>query len=254
MIDFLFVAWRTRDPNHPGWGPVGRLEFDGVLYRFFYTQGAKTLSGFEPFAGMDDLNEVYTSEEIPPLFKNRLLSEKRPEYEAYLTWGGFDYRNPPDPLTLLAVTEGRRQTDAVEVFPCPSPDAEGCYFNRFFLHGIRWAEPAGRTYIEGRMQAGEELLLIPEPTNAHDPNAVAIYPQGESVRIGYAPRYLAHDIDALLGQCDDGFVKLTVSRINSNAPLQQRVLCQLRGCWPEGFEPCKSEAFLPLLSGVVVDC
>ena len=53
----LFVAWRSGE--EAGWGPVGRLEFDGKLYRFCYVRGARTLSGFRAFPGMDDLEQVY---------------------------------------------------------------------------------------------------------------------------------------------------------------------------------------------------
>ena len=98
MKQALFVAWRTRDPENPGWGPVGRLEFEEGVYRYFYTEGAQSLSGFGPFSQMSNLNEVYESIELFPLFSNRLLSKNRPEYEAYLSWGGFEHDNPPDPI------------------------------------------------------------------------------------------------------------------------------------------------------------
>lgn len=249
----LFVAWRTRDPENPGWGPVGRLEFDGEFYRFFYTRGALSLPGFKAFPEMDNLDEVYESTELFPLFANRLLSKSRPEYDAYLRWSGFDHNDPPDPLLILGVSEGQRQTDAIEVFPCPLPDGDGCYLNRFFLHGIRWVEEEGREHVE-HLQAGELLRLAPEPTNKVDPQAVAIYPQSDGPRIGYAPRYLAHDIHTLLGWCDPELVRLAVERVNKDAPLQQRVLCRMQACWPEDFEPCKTEAFEPIPSGVSADC
>ena len=137
MTTALFVAWRGGQP-HRGWGPVGRLEHDGGVYRFCYTQGARTLRGFQPFPQMGDLEQVYESEELFPLFANRLLSPNRPEYEAYLRWGGFEPGTQPDPIAILGVTEGKRETDSIEVFPCPAPDADGCYLNKFFLHGLRW--------------------------------------------------------------------------------------------------------------------
>jgi hypothetical protein len=118
-----FVAWRP-STTHSGWRPVGRLQHDGGLYRFWYTSGARK-PGFRPFPGMDSLQQVYESEELFPLFANRLLSESRPEYEEYLRWSGFDPSSPPDPIIVLGVTEGIRQTDAVEVFPCPMPDTDG---------------------------------------------------------------------------------------------------------------------------------
>ena len=35
----LFLAWQ--DPTTRAWLPVGRLTFDGKMYTFAYTQGAK---------------------------------------------------------------------------------------------------------------------------------------------------------------------------------------------------------------------
>jgi hypothetical protein len=112
-MNSLFVAWRPPMPNQTGWRPVGRLEHDSGLYRFWYTQGAHKPS-FRPFAQMEQLERVYESDDLFPLFANRLLPESRPEYEAYLRWSGFDIDNSPDPILVLGVTEGIRQTDAVD--------------------------------------------------------------------------------------------------------------------------------------------
>ena len=142
---------------------------------------------------MEPLDQVYESDELFPLFANRLLSKSRPEYEAYLRWSGFDIDNPPDPILVLGVTEGIRQTDAVEVFPCPVPDAEGCYFNNFLLHGIRWLSKAAVERI-GELEEGERLKLMLDLQNEHDPQAVAVRTETERMQIGYVPRYLAHDV------------------------------------------------------------
>src|SRR5437773_607881 len=105
MTNILFVAWRSPEPTGARWGPVGRLEHGPGGYRFVYTRGARMLRGFQPFPEMPRLDAVYESDELFPLFANRLLSQSRPEYHAYLTWGGFDPNNPPDPIALLGVTE-----------------------------------------------------------------------------------------------------------------------------------------------------
>ncbi len=88
MHNALFVAWRFTTPDGGRWGPIGRLEYTGAGYRFVYTQGARKLPGFVPFPEMPDLDAVCESDELFPLFANRLLARSRPEYEAYLAWGG----------------------------------------------------------------------------------------------------------------------------------------------------------------------
>jgi hypothetical protein len=253
MANALLVAWRSGTPER-GWQPVGRLEHEGGVYRFVYTHGARKLPDFQPFPQMENLEEVYESEELFPVFENRLLSKSRPEYEAYLKWGGFDPNNPPDPISILGVTEGRRQTDSIEMFPCPSPDSFGCYVNKFFLHGLRWM-PAQAQERLNQLQSGEELYLVPDVFNPSDPQAVALRPaKGERFMIGYVPRYLARDVWKLLQQCCPEYIKVLVERVNKDAPLQQRLLCRMNACWPADFRPCDGEEFRPIPEHVAVNC
>jgi len=202
---------------------------------------------------MEHLDQIYESVELFPLFANRLLSESRPEYEAFMRWSGFDSDTPPDPIIVLGVTEGIRQTDAVEVFPCPVPDADGCYLNKFFLHGIRWLPEAAveRTW---KLYEGERIKLMLDLQNEHDPQAVAVRTETERMQIGYVPRYLAHDVWQLVQQCDINFIELQVARLNRDAPLQNRVLCRMHACWPDGFRPCSGEDFAPIPAGVPANC
>ena len=253
-MNALLVASRTGGPDKGGWGPVGRLEYADGGYRFFYTKGAKSLEGFRPFHGMDDLTTIFESDDLFPIFKNRLLPESRPEYEAYLRWSGFDADNPPDPISILGVTEGIRQTDSIELFPCPVPDLDGCYINKFFLHGLRWMPEAAKARIS-ELKEGDQLFLMGDFCNVVDPGAVALR-TGEDDRflIGYVPRYLANDVWKLIGQCEPDFIQVFVHRINRDAPMQQRLLCRMHACWPEGFEPCDDESFAPIPEGASARC
>ncbi len=231
----------------PHWGPVGRLdafrERSGkTSYRFCYTQGAKSTEGFRPFDGMPDLEAVYHSAELFPMLVNRLLPKSRPEYADFLRWNGFDPADPPEPLLLLQRSEGIKKTDAIEVFPCPVPDNQGCYLNYFFVHGMRFHLATDEANaVVAQLHAGDRLHLRCEPSNPVDPMAVAI--DAGKTPIGYAPRYLAHDLTRLLRECPSGSVNLFVQRLNPNAPFQQRLLCRLHGCWPADFKPCSGPEF-----------
>ncbi len=253
MNTAVFIAWRGGSPERGEWSPVAKLDRVDGEYRFAYTRGACTLPGFHAFPGMLDLEEIYRSETLFPLFANRLLSRSRPEYEAWLTWGGFDPQRPPEPLALLSVTEGIRQTDAVEVFPCPVPDGtDGKYRTHFFLHGLRHASPQAQARL-ATLHAGAELSIELEDDNAHDPHALAVWVDGnERLRLGYVPRYLARDARTLARQVGVDAIDLRVMRNNLGAPLQMRLLCSLTAPWPPEFDPCSGIEFQPIVDDVAL--
>ena len=191
---------------------------------------------------MTDLEAVYHSETLFPLLLNRLLPKSRPEYADFLRWNDFSPADPPEPLVLLQRSEGIKKTDAVEVFPCPVPDNQGCYLNYFFVHGMRYQldrDEAVRAVAQ--MHPGDRLRLRCEPDNPADPFAVAIDVGG--THVGYAPRYLAYDLTRLMRDCPSGTVNLLVQKVNVDAPFQQRLLCRFQGCWPADFRPCSGPGF-----------
>lgn len=253
MKTALYVAWRNQVELHQGWGPVGRLELEDGVYRFFYTKGATTLEGFNPFPEMPSLDNVYESNELFPLFANRLLGEQRPEYDQFLKWGGFSPNSQPDPILILGVTEGKKATDSVEVFPCPMPDVEGCYFNKFFVHGLRWMSDHVLKRIAS-LEPNEKLYMMLDLQNEYDTNAVAIRTDTDRATLGYVPRYLAAEVWELFRSCKVSFVELFVEQVNHDAPLQQRLLCRMHACWPDGFEPCSGDDFQPIRTDVSASC
>jgi hypothetical protein len=253
-MNTLFVASRSPDPAKGGWSPIGRLQFDRGVYRFVYTLGAKTAHGFVPFNGMEQLDEIYESDDLFPIFANRLLPKSRPEYDAFLRWSGFDPANPPDPISILGVTEGIRRTDLIELFPCPVPDHQGCYLNKFFMHGLRYMPESARARVQA-LRDNEPLLPMLDIHNSADANAVALRTlEGDRVMLGYVPRYLAHDMWKLFQECSPDFIRMFAHRVNKDAPLQQRLLCRMTSCWPEGFQPCSGEEFQPIPRAVPEIC
>lgn len=251
MSRSLFVACRCGDNGTGEWGPVGRLDRIEDGYRFVYTKGAQELQGFTPFPGMRELDAVYESETLFPQFANRLLSPSRPEYVSSLVWSGFDPDQPPDPIALLGVTEGLRTTDSLELFPCPEPDPLGRYVCKFFLHGVRWMAAAAIERINN-LESNERLGIMLEVNNTYDPYAVAVRTMDTAGRflIGYIPRYLARDVRDLCPNGKTDAVILSVDKLNTEAPMQQRVLCTLTAEWKSGFSPCSGEEFQPIVEAM----
>jgi hypothetical protein len=242
VMKVVYLAWR--DPKNRSWFPVGQLSFDGQVYRFVYTKGAKQSPNFIPFARMEDLATIYESDELFPLFANRVLSRKRPEYQDFLRW--LNVRpEEDDPLTLLSRTGGIRETDLLAVFPCPEKEADKKYRIQFFSHALRYLLPEAIPRIH-QLSAGEQLYLVPDPQNLHDPYAVALRTDDPVTLVGYCPRYLAEDFLLLLKESGPENTKVVVERVNPDAPIQLRLLCSMASNWPENFRPCSGELYEPL--------
>ncbi|ETD64805.1 hypothetical protein Q458_04875, partial [Escherichia coli ATCC BAA-2209] len=83
----VYVAWQS--PDSRDWHVIGNLQNKGTYYSFNYTRGVENLGKFTPFSGMEDLYKTYISEDLFPLFKNRLLSSRRPEFPYFIQWLGL---------------------------------------------------------------------------------------------------------------------------------------------------------------------
>jgi hypothetical protein len=237
----LYVAWQ--DPKDRQWIPVGRLSCDGDVYRFVYTKGAQQSPNFLPFGGMLDLTTVYESQELFPLFANRLLAKTRPEYPRFLDWVDVE-QGHDDPLVLLARIGGMRETDSLAIFPCPAPQPDGTYLMHFFCHGIRYLPPHAIETID-KCSPGDRLLLMPDPQNPFDRYALALRTASAAMIVGYCPRYLSRDFLTVL-EADPAQTHVVVERVSRDAPIQLRLFCRMTAPWPAQFQPCSEESYLPL--------
>ena len=246
----LFLAWQ--DPTRRRWYPIGRLTSTaGELYTFAYTKGAEEArqgAGFQPLASFPELSTAYVSEQLFPLFANRLLTQARPEYQEYLEWLSVP-ASERDPVAILARSGGRKVTDSLEVFPCPERNANGDYYIHFLLHGLSHT-PETSVERASRLNLGEQLLVMRDFQNPKDPDALALR-TAETVErdiyiVGYIPRYLRGDILKLIQL--KAMPQIFVERVNpSPAPVQFRVLCRAIMPWPEGFEPFSGSEYEPLV-------
>jgi hypothetical protein len=245
-MNTVYLAWRQPDQR---WWPVGRLSRDGSEYVFAYTRGVHSAveAGFRAIPGFPDLGEVYVSRELFPLFGNRVPPRSRPDYGNFVEWldlGSVE----ADPMGMLARSGGRRETDMFEVFPAPVRGPGNRYQSAFFVHGLRHrgseAEEEAR-----RLNAGDPLVLQRDPQNPHDPNAHRVLTTQRGVHLGFVPRYLCTDIQALREASDAQGVDVRVRRINASpAPAQFRVLCSLSAAWPPEFRPLADPDFEPIHS------
>lgn len=243
----LFLAWQA--PSDRAWFPVGRLEADTEqsVYRFCYTRGAsdaKTV-GFHPIASFPALDECYESSELFPTFKNRVLGRQRRNFASYLESLALD---TADPIEILSVSGGERQTDSFEVFPKIERADDGSFRCRFFLHGLRHMSPTARDRAE-RLVEDELLGVSIELKNPRYGLAIQLTSQDYEF-LGWTPRYIVNDILNAINRAHD--ISAKVVKINSTeVPQNRRVLVELSGVFPEGYEPMTDGMFLPIAKHVI---
>lgn len=237
----LFLAWQA--PNR-AWFPVGRLDADASRhdYRFAYTKGARQAAsevGFKPLPSFPEFDRVYESSELFPLFQNRVLDPGRKDFASYLA--SLDLSpTTNDPVEILAVSGGPRETDSLEVFPRIEPRPDGAFACRFFLHGWRHMPQAVQMRALA-LKPGEELGISLELTNPVVPAAIQVTTR-EYEFVGWTPRYLVPDLLQAISAMPH--LAARVVRVNAaDVPAHRRVLVELSGTLPRGFEPMSSAPF-----------
>ena len=229
---------------------MGRLDADlrRPLFRFRHVKGAeraRETGGFDLVPGFGDLQGDYTSPVLFPVFRNRVMSPRRPDFEDYVKGLALDPAVDPavDPTSLLVVDGGRRVTDFFEVFPKLVKGADGRFVCRFFVHGFGHTNAAARERMES-LEPGERLHVALDLTNPTKHAAVQIQTL-DYFMIGWSPRYIAYDLVMAMAE-SRGEYEARVVRLNPVPhPSSQRVLVEMRSRW-EKHEPMSSEDFEPL--------
>lgn len=245
-METLFLAWQ--DPKKKKLFPIGRLISLDKYYQFNYTKGAliaKKESYFHELASFPSLEKVYISEELFPVFSNRLLPRSRPEYKNYLKWMSI-VQGEDNPMLLLARSGGKRVTDNLQVFSSPQLDENGNYFVHFFAEGMEGLSKDSLKSIES-LSIGEKLL-VSEIQNSGD-RKVALVKCSNEIKetqiLGYLPGFLLENLAGVLGERS---MHVSVEGINlPPAPLQFRLLCRMTFAQQANYHPFTSEIYQPIL-------
>lgn len=222
-FDPVYLAWQS--PDTRDWHVVGALTQISNGYEFHYTKGALSAKKFVPFSGMENINKSYVSEELFPLFYNRLLSNRRPEYPKFIQWLGLS-EDQATPMNILARSGGLRGTDQLQMFRKIEVGGAGSYEHFFFAHGLSHLTKSAQKRVD-TLKEGERLLLCFDCQNSHDENAVIIRTDDPAEIIGYCPRYLAKDISTLLNISES--LTVSVEKIAKDAPSNYRLMCKVSG-------------------------
>lgn len=241
----LFLAWQDTAGTR-AWYPIGRLDADLATsrYRFGYTHGAETAhekAGLQPLDSFPNFHELYESPELFPLFRNRILGVERKDFQEYLKQLDLS-PDHADPLEILALTGGERQTDNLEVFPKIQRHHNGGFLSRFFLHGWRHVNTGAQQKLL-ELKKGDHLRVALELNNPATVLGVQLETPDDYYMIGWAPRYLVKDLFEAICQSPDDILATVVRMNPSPAPAKQRVLIEIKGRWPEGYEPMSTPEF-----------
>lgn len=220
----VFLAWQS--PDTRSWHVVGALTETNGGYEFHYTKGAVSAGNtFIPFSGMEDLEKSYVSKELFPLFHNRLLSNKRPEYPSFIQWLGLSEEDAT-PINILARSGAIRGTDQLQMFRRIDIEQSGSFEHFFFLHGLSHLNKSAQKRVDG-LTVGERLYLCLDCQNQYDSQAVIIRADNPAEIVGYCPRYLANDISKLLEI--SSMLIVSVEKITRDAPKNYQLMCKVSG-------------------------
>jgi hypothetical protein len=237
VVQRLVVAWQH--PGNRSINPVGVLTFDGEVYRFTYISNALRIEGFRPLLGFADLHREYISADLFPLFAQRAMDPRRPDYQRYVERLGLD--GDPGPWEQITRSEGRRQGDTLQLLPEPTI-AGGILSGLFLVHGMRYLP---RKHVEAVLQdlkPGDGLALADEPDNPVNPLALQVL--GLSVPVGYVPDLLVEDMRTLMRQAA---LSITVGHVNGpDAPWHLRLLARMRATPAREFRFFTGEQWTPL--------
>ena len=216
----LYIEWK--EPASNTWITVGRLSHSEGYYTFQYTSGASRTTSFTPFGIMTSLDGIYDSEELFPLFANRLLNKSRPEYRTLLEWLNLD--ESADSLDILSVSQGLRGTDSLRLFSLPEKTELGFECD-FFVSGISHLSDQSVERIKS-LSTGDQLYLMDDAQNEFK-DSLTLRTSEPKALAGYCPGFMSAHLKKLLSE-DSGSSTISVIRVNVEAPSPYRLLCNLR--------------------------
>lgn len=219
-----FLTWQ--DPDSRDWHVIGILEYEKKQYSFRYTQGSKATNNFIPFSGMDNLTKKYRSSELFPVFQNRLLSSKRPEFPKFISWLGLNSETA-NSMNMLTRSGGVRGTDNLQLFPKIELDSDGGFEHVFFVHGGRYLSESAQNRIDS-LTSRDILYACLDIQNEFDSNAVLLRTQNPPELVGYIPRYLSLELFSILKE-EQNDMTFSVELISNEAPESYKLLCRVKG-------------------------
>lgn len=200
------------------WVPVRKMIWQDEQYRVGYVGGVKQIapagSPWRHYFRPEGFEQVKQLHEVHCDFAPRMPLDRPQEMKWYLPSLGLpaDLNNP---ISFVARTGGYRHTDTLDAFPEVEPDADGCYRFYFLLRKLHLIAP--------------DILDVVKVTDAIESDDWWAIHKPTGYKIGVLPGYIRSLITD-----NPRSVEIKIDQINSNATLQDRLLCSAicKGCVP----------------------
>jgi hypothetical protein len=252
VVRRLVVTWQHPDSRKIQ--PVGVLAFDGEIYSFRYISNVMHVEGFRPLLGFPDLGIGYESEVLFPLFSQRVMGPRRPDYSRFVSRLGLE--TDASPWEQIARSSGRRQGDTLQLFPEPTIDQNGVLRCTFLVHGVRHVPDRslrldGAEHVVSQSQVddhlaalrpGDALRIFDESDNPVDPRALVIATD-DGFPLGWLPDLLLEEIHSARERTT---IKVTVEHVNGPDVIwHMRLLASLSAEMPVGHVPFSGPSWEP---------
>ena len=236
-VQKLVVTWQHPESREV-W-PVGLLAWDEQRYTFDYLAAAGSVEDFRPLLGFPDMHAHYEALELFPIFQERVLDPRRPDFSRYVSDLKLD-ASTASPWEQLARSGGGSESDTLQLYPVPTHNGDACCI-RFLVNGVRHLatksvdvrglSKGGYTYGEleavlASLQRGQALSVAHELTNQYSSSAVLVLTSAD-MPIGYVPNWLAREILPLVESDALRFVVDQVNPLEAGWHLRVLVLLEM---------------------------
>lgn len=210
--DYLLCIWR--DLNTRRRFVIGKLSRNG-MYEFEYEgeefKQAKK-HGFELLTSFPEEKKKYSNNALFAVFKSRLPDRKRKNIkEILMKYGLEEY----DDFELLKKSGGKLPIDTIEFIEpilLETLKENNELTRKLYVAGVRYHDYCNKNCVKNiELCVNEELLLIQEPNNEYDKNAIMIKTFDGKYKIGYIPAYFSNSLNEAMS--DDYCVKCKVNAI-----------------------------------------
>lgn len=218
--------------------PIGFLTSDDGKFSFAYIKGSVEADWFVPLPGLSDTRRAYTSDQLFPIFAERVISARRPDRTEALKALGLE--KDAAPFEVLNRSGGQRVGDTIELVPMPWVAEDGSFSQLFLVHGVRYRSDEAQIRIS-QLKPRDPLVLRPDHENSVNTLAVHVA-DWDGLTLGFVPDPLADFMQEVLA--DHRGYKLTVEQANGiEAGYHFRLLVRLEGFARPGVQPYSGAAW-----------